>query len=263
MKDDDAQARQSGRGRPPQRGPAHLARQVLREMCERSRRSRDAHLSACAVWLADAVCASAEDYDPAALRESLHEKRISTDDLLLVCAPDAAALLGDRWFDSQTSFVDVTIGCARLLCLCREAGSSAWLQPEEPPLMRFLLCTPEGETHLLGPFVLGYSLRRAGYSVRMMSGLDVERICAEVESDDFDAVLLNCGSLDSLAFLKDAIKRLWAGKKRPVLALGGAVLKVQKIDRHEAGVDLVTNDIDDVLRLLGAPEPMPLSGAAE
>ncbi|MEY4982722.1 MAG: hypothetical protein RIR62_988 [Pseudomonadota bacterium] len=191
------------------------------------------------------------------LKPELKRARVSPAMLADVYIPEVARRLGEAWEADCVSFAQVTMGAARLQAILREIGT-AWSADAGGdtggPTLLFVL--PSGEQHTLGAMVLAGRLRRGGLSVCLRIAPDARHLAALVSSRRFDAALISLASQDRLAVCQELVTtlKLVSEGKLPVV-VGGAVLEFGGDGLKVPGADVVTNDIDHALRVVGIVRP--------
>lgn len=94
------------------------------------------------------------------------------DALLLDVLPRVAALLGEGWADDEISFVDVSIGSARIQEALRHLGIRATRAATTPVIP---VIVPPWEQHVLAAQFAAHRICRAGQRAVMLTGLSAER----------------------------------------------------------------------------------------
>lgn len=240
-----------------------FARHVLGEVSQRPGQSKTARREAFANWLFDQASSMAP-FDQDAVLEALDRARLTTDDLILHCVPQAAALLGQRWMCNELGFAQVTIGSARLFGLCHSRCQEWVASPTPDGSLSLLLATIEVEDHMIGTAVLAYRLRRIGHSVRVKTRASAEELLELLDVGNYDGLLLSCAQIRSLEIISDAVKQLRnRGCIQVPIVLGGAVLHEVDGIKEKTGVTLATNDLNAALSLMGRNADSALPKVAE
>lgn len=184
----------------------------------------------------------------------LTARGISTDQIVDHLVPEAARRLGEMWVDDKLGFADVTIGVARLQALLREIGRRAnTLGPaQNMSAPHVAMVVRDGETHMLGALIAADQLHRMGAAVCMVLGktdADVASYCAE---RSFDAVMISASAGESLETIRKLVKKIRVGGSAdcPII-LGGSIATQPQDVRDATGVDHVTMDPEEALRLCG------------
>lgn len=167
----------------------------------------------------------------------------------------AARALGQMWLDDRVSFAEVTIACAALQALLREASPEASATPDAPLVA---VAVRAGETHTLGAAMAAARLRRAGASVMLLVGRPDAELVDAVRGGDLSAVCLSASSDADLPAIARLVGRLREASGAPVL-LGGAVLDGADAAalRRATGADRVTMEPCEALRPMAPPRAAP------
>lgn len=223
-----------------------LALSVISQVSDGNNRHRNRRLDVGASILFSAIM---EDriFDQDQTKADLQALRISANDIIDHCIPQAARLLGEGWANDTISFTKVTIASARLYGLCKHVGQ-AWddVRPSQST-RTVLLATVEREDHMIGAAVLTEQLRRRGHSVRVLQNTTASKINEVVQNGQYDGILISVSSLTTLDYAKKEIKTLVKQKYRIPIVVGGACLSVAGTNFEKIGADVVTNDIDTAL----------------
>jgi methanogenic corrinoid protein MtbC1 len=204
-----------------------------------------------AKWLASYASTPA-GYDPQRVLDALEAGRMTADDLILHCIPQASRLLGESWNENALPFALVSLGSARLYGLCKMA-TEEWgrTNPLETGAS-VLLVTLESEDHVIGPTVLAYLLRRNGHSVRLMMQVNASSIVDMLDVGCFDGLMISCSTGHTVAHVAQAVNHVRARSCTvPPILLGGALLAEADGLKEKTGVDLVTNDLNSALSHIG------------
>ena len=167
--------------------------------------------------------------------------------------PEAARRMGDEWMDDQLSWLDVSIGTARLQSLVREI-SAAWTadQADSHSLGAVLLLVPEGEQHTLGPMVVMGQLRRLGISVCLRINATQRELTNLMDQRQFDGILVSVATetrLHSAAVLIKTMRTL--RKKLPPIIIGGPIVLENPSLAASAGADYTCADIATAMEAIG------------
>jgi methanogenic corrinoid protein MtbC1 len=235
-----------------------LATAALSALAERRARGcafdRAAHLRD----LLDASIEPSGSRLPAVAQQML-QAGVLTETIVDVYVPEVARRLGAAWMADRVSFVEVTIGAARLQSLARELLDEPSSQVSRRR-GRVAVIVPRGEDHTLGAVVLGSQLRRLGYAVMLHLGDEVDRVVDSLRADRPGTVMISASHRDTLP----AIAGLVAAA-RPVIgggatvAVGGPILEIDDIDvLGLTGADQVACD---PVEALGVARPCVMAGS--
>jgi len=187
-------------------------------------------------------------FDASALLDQLRGYRLTTDAIIDVYVPVAAARLGEEWEADGLSFADVTIGALRLQTLLGEASLQhvTALTPSKAHLHTMVL-VPRGEQHFLGASVLSAQLRRIGCDVVLSYDETRGMLGARLMVEDPGLILITCGSDETVESAAETVQTIKTTlSDPPPIILGGAVVAEDDIKKKTklkkiTGVDIVTN----------------------
>lgn len=188
-----------------------------------------------------------------ALLGHFRRTKISLAMLADVYIPEAARRMGDSWLDDQLSWLDVSIGVARLQSLLREVGA-AWTadQADSRGHGAVLLLIPEGEQHTLGPMVVMGQLRRMGISVCLRIGPSHSELSNLLDHRQFDGILISIATEARLQSAVVLIKLIRAMRKKlPPIVIGGPIVYEKPQLVACAGADYSCIDIDTAMEAIG------------
>lgn len=193
--------------------------------------------------------------DPAAyaeLRPELRRARVTAALMADVYIPEVARRLGQSWQDDDLSFAAVSVGCARLQAILREV-SAGWSADErgEGQGRTVLVIVPPGEQHTLGAMVLVSQLRRRGVSACLRFAPEEGELCALLKERQFDVAMITLSSDERVAAVARVVRALRDASPRPIfVALGGPALQGAADLQARTGVDLLSSDLELVLKRL-------------
>ena len=188
-----------------------------------------------------------------ALKPELKRARISYIALADCYIPEVARRLGVEWEEDRVSFADVTMGVARLQAILREIGTT-WVAnaADRDWTATMLLILPASEQHTLGAMVIAGWLRRQGISVCLRIGPTLAEIAELVSTHPFDGAMISIASEDRLEVCSKLIRTMKTGTANKIrVAVGGAVLERGEDVASATGADIVTNNLEEAVRMLG------------
>lgn len=200
-----------------------------------------------------AAVASTDPMQFEELKPELKRARVTAAQLADVYIPEAARRLGRSWEQDAATFAEVAIGVARMQAILREIGT-AWIADcrGRSDGATMLVVLPVGEQHTLGGMVLAGRLRRLGISVSMQIAPSVADLGSYVAERKFDGAMISIAGDDKLetcAKLINIIKTTSNGSVK--VAVGGALLESESDVSALTGADVVTNDIEHALSVMG------------
>ncbi len=167
--------------------------------------------------------------------------------------PAVARHLGELWCADEMSFVEVTIGSARLQAMLREMGPE-WAEETalDPRAPNVVLAQRENDNHTLGTMVVAGQLRRLGVSVRLAIGLSDDAIAETVAAGRFDAVMLSVSCSERLEVIGNLVKKIRrVAQNSPPIVVGGTHVDGTRDVRLVTGADHATSDVLEALKLCG------------
>ncbi len=164
--------------------------------------------------------------------------------------PEVARRLGAAWLADRLSFVEVTIGTARLQAVARDLAAAP--DPCQRTVARVFVVVPRNEDHTLGAVILSGQLRRMGVTVSMHAGESSCDVAHILERDEPDAVMISASHVecvDEVAALVSVSRR--ASNRGIPVAVGGPILDLGVDILHETRADHVVSDAAQALSLCG------------
>lgn len=187
------------------------------------------------------------------LLAEVKRSRIGMAALADVYIPLAARRIGEAWHNDQMSWIDVTIGVARMQGLLREIGT-AWFadQSEEAGQGAVLLIVPEREQHTLGPMVATSQLRRYGVSVCLRIAPSFSELRTLLAARQFDGVFISVATKEKLEPVAKTVQFLRNASAGPLpVVIGGAVTSKVEDPASCTGADFSSSDIGAALEAIG------------
>ncbi len=187
----------------------------------------------------------------------------SLDCIFLDLLAPTARIMGDMWLADECSFIDVTIGLARLQQIVRDL--SADFEPEldeARPRRRALLMPAPGEQHSLGIAMVEQFFRRAGWEVAA-SPQNASELLGTVRKDWFAMVGFSVGCVELIDSLQTVIRSMRHTSRNPdlVVMVGGAAFSDQPELVSRVGADAMAVDGRQAVLaangLLSATTPAP------
>jgi len=183
----------------------------------------------------------------------LRQSGLPTDDIIDFVLPAAARILGDRWARDLNTFLEVTVGTARLQEMVRELAwheKSRHLMRVEAPAI--LLIIPKTEEHTLGAFVLADQWRRMGVWVDMAIHQSQREIAAILRKRRYDMVAITAAGRGTLASARELVDmtRRTAAQATPI-CVGGAIVDKDIDVLAVTGADHIAANAGGALRKCG------------
>lgn len=170
---------------------------------------------------------------------------VDIDAIYLGYVAGAARRLGEMWDADEISFIDVTLGSAKLYRIIRGlrhivAPGIIFGRDERPA---FFALVP-GETHTLGIEIATDLFRREGWDVDMMVGLDHDVLVDQAERRSYQAIVLVANSDAMMQPLIRLILALRITQPLAHIVIAGNILDHYPDVMHLVGADAVIKDIE-------------------
>jgi methanogenic corrinoid protein MtbC1 len=225
-------------------------RSVLNKTQSDKPRTRDEWIE----FLADAMISDSETSHHAAI-SALVASGVTSEEVFQKYIPAVARFLGEMWVSDKASFVDVTVGAARLQALFRnkaEPGEVGWLSRSIPLGQSVLMIVPDFEDHSLGAFVAADQFRRHGLWVHMAIGLTRDEIAAMVESSGFSLLGITAATANSVEKSQKLVEYLKAKVDHcPPVAIGGQAVEDQAKVEKMTGADFAVRTVREAVERAG------------
>ncbi|MDX8353303.1 cobalamin-binding protein [Cognatiyoonia sp. IB215182] len=184
---------------------------------------------------------------------------VDVDAIYLGYVAGAARRLGEMWDADEVSFIDVTLGCAKLYRIIRGlrhivAPGIVFGRDEKPALFALV----PGETHTLGIEMATDLFRREGWDVDMMVGLDHEVLVDQAEHRSYQAIVLVANSDGMMQPLIRLILALRITQPLAHIVVAGNILDHHPDIIHMVGADAVIKDIETAITKLRSVMDEPL-----
>lgn len=195
----------------------------------------------------EAFCDALISPDPARARaffDALRADGVSPDRLCLGHIAPAARLLGERWVDDTTGFLEVTLGLARLHGLLRllHADFSPHLL-HRPQALRALFAAVPGDTHVLGVTMAADFFRRAGWQIDLCRATDEPGLCTMAEEGGYRLIGLSVACATVYDRLESVVPKLRALCPDAKIVLSGRLIETQPDIVDRVGADAAALDI--------------------
>lgn len=176
--------------------------------------------------------------------ERLRAQGTTPDTFALRYFAPAAQRLGEYWVADSCTFLEVTLGCARLHALQRSLRGDfmpAFLNP--PSALNALFSPIPGDTHVLGIRIAADFFRRAGWHIDFHQPRDLNALADRAEAGDFNVIGLSAGCLSALPQLQETVERLRAVKPDALLVLGGYITEIDPQISQHLDIDHTLTDV--------------------
>lgn len=190
------------------------------------------------------------DDDPDLRREAIADVMAtgtSGQDFMMLHAADTARYLGDLWAKNSISFVDVTIGTARMQETVRSISARQNFGDAPKGAPQILLTVPHPEDHMLGVFLARESFRALGCSVTLAIGMTDREVAAKATATPYSMIGVSISSTRTIRAAGDLIKSIRGAlcTNTPIV-VGGARVMMPDLLR-ETGADYAISDAKEAL----------------
>lgn len=175
--------------------------------------------------------------------ESMRARGHSEETLFLGLMSETARHLGALWEDDRCSFVDVTIGVARLQkLLCVFNGRSEPVVSDDR--QRAALCSLHGERHVFGVDMVACFMRHACWDVALLKDVGPEGVVELVAGEWFAVLGFTLSAESELELLCRAIQtgRAASANPRINILVGGPLFRKKPDLVAQVGADAMATD---------------------
>lgn len=189
------------------------------------------------------------------LFRTLRTRGITPDTLSLDYIAAAARRLGAWWVADECSFLDVTVGSARLHILQRALRSEFHaIGRPKPSRQRALFSPVPGDSHALGVTIAADFFHRAGWHVDLCLPDSIDALCARMRADSYDLVGLSTGCAATIKSLEQTVQCIRAIQPQARMVLGGYVTELEPGLAQSLEIEEVPADITSAPFLLENPD---------
>lgn len=257
-------ATSGGQGNRPAIG--FLVQSALREVMSEKNNVQPGSRLEWIAHLAEALM-SESDLPYQSVLSSLMANGVSSKEIYQSYIPDAARYLGELWVNDEASFVDVTVGAARLQKLFRggeEAGKANWINQGIPLGHSVLMIIPQFEQHSLGAFVAADDLRRRGLWVHMGIHMEPREMVTLIKDNRFSMLGMTLATPENLDLAAELIDFIRKNTKRvPLIVIGGHVVNSVKDAARRCGADHAVTSATEAMKVCGLPSAAQMPGFDE
>lgn len=218
--------------------------------------------------LCEALMSEAESSYQSVLT-SLMATGVSSQEVYQSYIPSAARRLGELWVGDKASFVDVTLGAARLQSVFRSdaaASSMRWTDRSVPLGQAVLMVIPEFEQHALGAFVAADNMRRHGLWVHMAIGLKNCELAELVRNSRFAMIGLSVATETAVEKVTEMVDYLRSHNDEvPPIVVGGRAVDEDENLVGRTGADFAVRTAREAIercKLSTVAEALPFSGVS-
>jgi MerR family transcriptional regulator, light-induced transcriptional regulator len=235
--------------------PRLLMSHVHGNSLDQKREKAKAKATLGSVAVLDFVNQTMHDDPDAAIDHVQHllDNGVAFQDILLELMAPAARILGERWENDTTSFVEVALGIARMHRILRAFdGIPSHLWSNNGAGRNALLLPTPGERHSFGLRLVQEFLLREGWSVTNQAFESLDELEKVVSNTQFDVVGISLSGETLIEPFMSAIRTVRKkAKNRHVKVIVGGHLFVEKPDLIETcGCDAYAVDAPATVRIV-------------
>lgn len=180
---------------------------------------------------------------------------VSSEDIFQSYVPAVARRIGEMWVQDKATFVQVTVGAARLQALFQNQDrphGGRWLDRTVPLGQSILMILPENEDHTLGTFVAADQFRRHGVWVRIAIRLRPQEILHVAEEGCFSMIGLSVSMAKSIEPAANLVHFLRSGLDHcPPIVIGGKYVNDSVGVAERTGADHAVRTVREAIEKCG------------
>ncbi len=182
------------------------------------------------------------------------------DTLSLDYVATAARRLGEWWSADRCSFLDATIGSARLHILQHSLRGEFTAIGQPRPVRQSAFFAPvPGESHGLGVSIAADFFHRAGWYVDLSTPETVDALCARVCDDHYDLIGLSAACTAVTDSVEQSVRCIRAVRPDARIVLGGYLTELEPGLARSLEIEEVPADIASAPFLLENPSPAAIN----
>lgn len=166
-----------------------------------------------------------------------------TGDRRAVCLAGAARMLGDWWREDRVSFVEVTVGAARILEMLRPSDDQP--RPDGAHPLPIIFASVPGEQHVLGVRMATNAFRAEGWDVALRIGRSEDELVTEIEQLPKCIVGLSIGGPHSIGALSQLALSIHRNCPNAVLVASGNDIDHLRPQLSSMKLDGIADGLDE------------------
>ena len=175
--------------------------------------------------------------------QNMRDRGHAEETLFLGLMSESARYLGALWEDDSRSFIEVTIGVARLqrvLCEFNAAFAPANVDRQQ----RVLLCALAGERHVFGLDMVACFLRHAAWDVDLRTECKAQELAEAVAGEPFAIVGFTLSAGSGVEAVCRAIRTVRSASINPAIGVfvGGPLFRANPGLAAQVGADAMATD---------------------
>lgn len=231
---------------------ASLAREVLRRLAEHQVAvdySVEPYPDDIIATLAHALI-SDDTNQAAALVKARRSEGAKEDAIYLAYLAPAARMLGEWWLEDKVSFAQVTTGSGRIYAILRSLRPNLSPTPMRVSGKSALFAPVPDDTHTLGVKMATDLLRKDGWEIELLMGLDHDALVERIARSDQRVIGLSAGGAYSLPNLAKLVVAIRAWAPNALILISGQVVEEAEDTVALMGPDAMAAELEDARNAL-------------
>ena len=203
--------------------------------------------------LTDAIASDSDTHHESVIA-TMMANGVSSEELFEFYVPAVARRIGEYWVKDKASFVEVTVGAARLQALfrMRPNGTRKDFDGTIPLGEPVIMLVPDFEDHALGAFVAADQLRRHGLWVHMGIRMSREELVDLLSSRSFSLLGITSATLNALEKVTSLVDYLRTQLDSvPPIVVGGRIVKEPNRVVQRTGADFAVRSAREAVEKCG------------
>lgn len=251
-------------GRLPRMAVANLAREVVSQLAARLPQFATADLLPTEAEI-DRLCYALMEPDHTAAARIIGHIRAegaTLERIYLSYLSAAAKRLGELWATDQASFLEVTIGSARIYAILNTMRV-AIARPTKLQRRSAVFALVPGEDHSLGVRMAADLLRDRGWDIELHQGLSHDVLVDVLRGNETRLIGLSAGGSRSLVPLMRLIVALRISNPRARIIVGGQIVNEGLDTLNLIGADACAPDFESTLAEMERLIDLPRAGIGD
>ena len=183
--------------------------------------------------------------------EDLRSSGISVEDVMLDYLAAAARRLGDWWNEDHISFMDATLGTARIYGILRVLDSEPATRARKTGRSALFMSVP-GEQHTLGVRMAADVFRRRGWEIELLIGRSHDELLEAAGASSHIIIGVSAGGMHSLVSLARLVLALRIHRPDASILISGSLVDEAAESVSHLSPDGVAPDLERAVEVLDA-----------
>lgn len=181
--------------------------------------------------------------------DALRDDGVSVDEAMLRYLAGAARRLGEWWDSDEISFMDVTLGTARIYGVLRAMDSDPPIQPKSDGRSAMFMSVP-GEQHTLGVRMAADVFRRRGWDIELLIGQTHDELIEAAEATSTIIIGVSAGGSHALVALARLVLALRIHRPDATITISGRIVEEAPESLEHLSPDGMAPDLEGALDLI-------------